>query len=558
MVGIKIQGEFIDLFPGTDLPLELFNPAFLGDNADLIPGSFSYPISVPATRKNRRIFEHPDLVTNPLPFLRAEPTELHYDGLFLFPGKLTVQTATPTQYRLYIVFSELTSLKDKTLQEIDLGGDRNVAASPNDMPAHAEATTQNPLNFDYCFFPIRNFDFWDGREEDPLTGESKVQNAWDVDTQAFIASSDQLTAMPFVRLSYLLQQLIAEFGLVLDNQFQNSDELNLIYLYNNFSICLDTGDWSNVINLQNHVNNTTCNEFLRHLCRQFCLAPFKEWYSNEVSLVPLKGLINTPAKHDWTNKASANYSRSKDNKYPGKFCYESLDEAFTQFLYTDPPVADDEYATLDDVPGPPYTPFQVYYITAYGSYWATSGNGTRIVEVWRGIECMETGTGEEEFLGQLPTTIMNWAGTSGQGNIRGLVPELRQKGSWDQAEEPFYEEFQNRLIFFRGNYLDRNGKNYPMASNNVYDNEGNQIGDYSLLWKGDHGLYEKWWKEWHYILENRSEVEFQFRLEVADLYRFSFKDKVRIGGMEYFVKKLSVVLTATGQVKATGVLISIT
>ncbi|MEO7174214.1 MAG: hypothetical protein ABI002_00385, partial [Saprospiraceae bacterium] len=59
MIGIKIRGSFLDLFPSTTLSIELNNTIFLGDNYDAIPGSFAFPIDIPLTDKNNSILDSP-------------------------------------------------------------------------------------------------------------------------------------------------------------------------------------------------------------------------------------------------------------------------------------------------------------------------------------------------------------------------------------------------------------------------------------------------------------------------------------------------------------------
>jgi hypothetical protein len=61
MIGIKINGEFLDLFPDTQISLKLRNPIFAEGN--IIPGSYSLPFELPggdASPKNSRIFGNQD------------------------------------------------------------------------------------------------------------------------------------------------------------------------------------------------------------------------------------------------------------------------------------------------------------------------------------------------------------------------------------------------------------------------------------------------------------------------------------------------------------------
>src|SRR5688572_20248068 len=59
-IGIKIGGEFLDLFPGATMELEEENPFLqLGQEVE---GQYTLPISVPASDKNMRLLGHPNLL----------------------------------------------------------------------------------------------------------------------------------------------------------------------------------------------------------------------------------------------------------------------------------------------------------------------------------------------------------------------------------------------------------------------------------------------------------------------------------------------------------------
>lgn len=52
MIDIKIRGNSLDLLPSTSIRIEVESPIF---DLEAIPTTYSYPFTVPATDRNRRL-----------------------------------------------------------------------------------------------------------------------------------------------------------------------------------------------------------------------------------------------------------------------------------------------------------------------------------------------------------------------------------------------------------------------------------------------------------------------------------------------------------------------
>lgn len=108
-----------------------------------------------------------------------------------------------------------------------------------------------------------------------------------------------------------------------------------------------------------------------------------------------------------------------------------------------------------------------------------------------------------------------------------------------------------RLLFYRGLQFDGGGVGkYPMASSDVYDILGNQIGNYSLSWNTEFGIYEKWAKEWLAFLKSTIEIEFFIDFTITDILTLDWKKKRRIRDTNYLIKQIDVEFPITGPVKA--------
>ena len=85
-----------------------------------------------------------------------------------------------------------------------------------------------------------------------------------------------------------------------------------------------------------------------------------------------------------------------------------------------------------------------------------------------------------------------------------------------------------------------------MANVTAYNIRGEQVGDYSLLWDGEFGIYNKFWKRPYEMLKNKKEVVRSLNLTIRDLNNFRFYHKIRIENQNYFITKLRYTVTAKG------------
>jgi hypothetical protein len=85
------------------------------------------------------------------------------------------------------------------------------------------------------------------------------------------------------------------------------------------------------------------------------------------------------------------------------------------------------------------------------------------------------------------------------------------------------------------------GTRIVRSSNDIYDMLNNAIpgAEFALRWDGDHGLYEKVWKEYiDWQLNNRKDCITVIQWPVQHLVDFDFSKKYRIRGIDYLVKNI--------------------
>jgi hypothetical protein len=81
---LKANGGFLDLLPGTSVPVEINSP-FFGEVS--IPGSRSFPFTLPDSALNRQLLGHPAQLDRAGATV-VVPAELGLDSLILLKGKL--------------------------------------------------------------------------------------------------------------------------------------------------------------------------------------------------------------------------------------------------------------------------------------------------------------------------------------------------------------------------------------------------------------------------------------------------------------------------------------
>lgn len=560
MIGIKYDNEYLDVFPNIELSFELVNQVFSTGDVSVLPGSFSFPFDIPATPLNRRILNFPDRVDNAEPFFREGEVEVLYNHIMLFRGTMKVTSTTDVTIKIYIVANPMTSLKNKYLTDLSLGGPRTWVG---DFLDHMLATANTPENYDYVFFPIWNEDQNDYEEDDdPLN----YQNFFDYTTGEFVEASGALT--PFVKLEYLLEQIFQEeeTGYHFKNQFQPANDLEMrrLYVYNNVDCRTATLTTAPVtpdeLILSNHLPKEKTTDFLKKVAAQWCLGFFSNVFDKTVKLIPLQTLLQRPPADDWTEHAIRGIEIQENEQAPDGFNYSQPEDI---------PPGIPEPTDLEVLNTTADYTAELSGLTA-GYYYIESQ--ARIVEI-------------KVFSGT-PTGVRSWLRHRGVffGNANPLqvgmqaffsilaggmdvYRPLTKVSRWHAVVditttyEYRTEDCPVGLMFYRGMQEQYSGDDpTPLACNHVWlaTHTGGDRSDItisavsqaqsqrSLNWFGDYGLYNTAHRIWNEMLRNGKRVTMSFRLPLSTLLAFNFEQKIRVGNQDYFVKRLKVSITPRG------------
>lgn len=573
------SGEFLDGSPV--LSFELQNTVFSGSSSGVLPGSFSFPTDLPASPRNTVLLARPQVVQNAALPSVISGVWVYADGQPFFFGDLYIRSANASKITINVVANFLGKIRETKLNELDLGGLRTIGLDSASARATAKQTFLNPQNYDFIFLPVYNPDFLENPDG---TLPSLYTNFYDAPAGEFIESASNLAATPFPKLKYLLQKVFESTEFAFENAFQTTpSELESLYFWNNRSIYTKTNQWGAKFNLSDHVAAIEVKTFLRQLASVFNLGLFSNVFSKTVRLAPLGELLQRGAARDWTAFAARDFQIDfEDNDAPDAYKYQiEADQVNPRYLERRDSVlaAGDvlgEYEFLEDLQDATPPPVAgLYYCHDRAAYYFHAGTFGAVNFAWQELgEQPSTYTRGQRVSGDVFITEMLpvWDAIRMSHEVPGVgspfpqTPYVRKTGivNWTDAagdEQTQTSEVEMRLMFYRGTYPGVSGGEYPLGAGIRYLEFGKnapQPFQYSLRWDGQNGIYKKFWQPWHDMLRFGKHVSMTLMLPITELVSFSFEEKIRVRGMDYFVKKLRVGKTVgRGRVQVEASLISV-
>jgi len=537
------DGQFLDTPDTLGLQFELNNQVFSTSSTASLPGSFSFPVDVPLTKRMTQLLKWPQRIDSAVRTRVIENVVAYAEGVPLFQGTLRVKQANKSSVKLELYASPVSALKTKKLTELDFEGSRTVA--PTSWTDYMLDTANNPEDYDHAFFYVFN------------EGANLPFNVWDDIAENFVTTDSIIS--PFVRLKYLLDRMFELTGYQFSNDWQSDDlELGRLYVFNNVDVRVlaeaDPHDpeLPDSFELNKHLPPIISAEFLKKLMAQWGLGLFTNIFKQKIALIPLRDILKRAPKHDWTNYAVDDLVVDTDESFnaPGYYNY-AQPNAIPPYA---PPVEDATLVrtTLEVYDNLPMDPGH-YYIETNSNYleFRTGNFGDRLALCHRGVRVGE-GEAYEAGMEGLFDFI---SGHFWNGPYSGWVDDDGYK--WEQNDFPtalmFYRGLQDCIIganrsTLNGNSVWLDGVGSPntkakLVTNGVEEGEATQ----SLNWFGEYGLYEKYHKQWSETLRNNVHGTQSFILPIGQVTEFSFEDKVRVGNMDFFIKRLRIKQLYNGQ-----------
>jgi len=574
-LAVKIDHEhYLDLYDNTTVTIELRNPAIFPDNPDIMPGSYSLPFRIPMTKNNARIFHHAQLigstpeftliigenVDNPAPPIYAgKYCEIIYDGVPIIEGTAYLKKADNTSGYIHVIIGKIPELKDISLKDIDLGGVYDITEDDPDPIVHAKNTATDPHDYNHIFFPVFNSMFFNNvdPEQEDLPDLSTQQAAKYHNfyvNGSFRNLDDHLIATPFVKVNYILEKIFLHIDYNIKNEFNEEGELAGLCIYNNTSIYTEDLIWGEEFLYNNHVPGISAAKFVKELCKLFGLVVFSPpFIDGTATIKPIRDILNSEPKKDWTNHSHHQYDIEyldrpvKTLKFDPKYVEDlnfnfSFDNEFE--LPTDYRIVDNETDFLNA------TDDGYYFILTTNRFAYKLPNGEVGFSAFRMPPYVDpTIKRDSEYqIDMVPAVPVKVFDTIGGGFFSYIIPMVNNPGTFAPFE--IASEPPLRLLLYRGmqKIVQSFGTDFefPMASSNIYDIDELKIADQSLLWQGDEGLYNTFWKEWHYLLRYNKKVKRKFNLPLSEIINFNFDQLIHSDSQTYMVETMRITLTPQG------------
>jgi hypothetical protein len=348
----------------------------------------------------------------------------------------------------------------------------------------------------------------------------------------------------------------------LDNAWQTDAELLRRYLFHQADVRIlalnpaIAPTFPATYNLQKHVPNITITKFLRALCAQNCLGIFTNPFDRTVRIAPLHAAIGRNAAQHWTDYAISDPVIEADESAPG---YLNYDQPYDGIPNNFPAVesVDAVYNTRADFNVDwQNLPTGFAYIEAGETMVEVRDDGA-VVSLQRGHPIFR-GVGDDNEKTLSPEMVPFRAIEFGNEGMYHVFHE--GSPSWFENTGGAYEWQQNdcplTVLQYRGIQVQKSGEPAaPLACNSVWmpyntvvgtrsaiTNGGSPLAtsSHSLNYFGDYGLNEQAWGKWFEMLTNGKPVTQSFILPITVLTAFSFEDKIRVGNMDFFAKRLRI------------------
>ncbi len=555
MLQLHINNQFIPLDPNISIPFVLNNPMFS------TKGSYSFSLSLPWGNEIAAALGYIDKPDKSgLPSKTFTGT-LGYQNnntwqIVGYPKKVTSKNVQ-LYFRIGLGgFYELT--KDQTLQDLNLGGERNIPTPTISLDL------QYPEN-DFTLFPVKNPNYMDN-----TSWETSFKNA--IVYQNFpsgILDPKIETITPFPYVGYVLERIFIENGYDIDETIfrKHSDLKQLCEFYLNdivrFKIVNQTLPADDLENdkafLKNHLPELIVSKYLENITNKYNVKFFINEYNNKVKILSGNEIITDPGYIEISDKSSELIAILDEQKYNG-FAFienhDSGDDYLSQFyspiedFYSQIVGSVNDISDLNNISTAYIN--DIFYVINTNSYYQLIFSGdppeVPLSLVWNFLTLDKFQNYFSSFdlsdLLETETDISSlWTvkhADDRDGTREWKTPVLEQIGN-----SPYrYDEklsFGHRHLFYRGIKKDLANNDYPFGSSDNYDFDGNKIGNLTLEYKGEYGLYEQLWKNWlNWKINIARTFENQIMWPEHLLFNFPWEKKFRIRNTNYFVKQIKV------------------
>lgn len=286
---------------------------------------------------------------------------------------------------------------------------------------------------------------------------------------------------------------MAHFGYTVLTGWLDTPAIAKLFIYNTYALDKLSGSlniYETAIDFKNHVPDMKAAEFLKAVRSRFFLDYHFDTKAKTLEIIPLRDIINDQQYLDFTEKIESDYDTAPNNT-----------DGFTLEMALD---------SGDDLTKSDTTTWNRYII----------GNGTDPITT--AISTLEMYRGQDSI-----TPARSW-----------LIPEAKQKGS-----SILFDLGTNkcglRLLSYLGMQPDSVGNDYPLASWDVINYDGDTVEDTEgLRWDGATGIYQTYAKDWLDFRAATRSIDRSVRLSIVDLLTLNHARKWLSRGSEGTVKMI--------------------
>jgi hypothetical protein len=518
MIDLKVNGVSLELDPATSIRWVKESSLF---TEEAVPAPYSFPFQLPASKRNREILSHQDIIRSTHKCTVYE-SELYLAGSLFFRGNLSIEkTLYRKQYRVKLIVHR-NKFVEKRLDEFDFGGVLNVIdGDDKKFPKHPHQYNNAEYPDEDIFFPYIHHE-----------------------TEGYINfMSTSLSSngfyCPFVYLQTVLDVVLASAGYNKTGTFFNDSEVAQLLIYNNryLEYIPSSGPGvpfiSDDLNLAHHLPRISFGELLTAFAKYFCL--LTDFHKDKLIISDARTILSSFNQIDWTEKTSREYQiehgSESGHRIQHTFDRDDAWQQIVQYNFGNYIGEWDTKAIIDTIPSP--NKWDIAFATREYKLYRYNGS------VWDFLSYnyLKSESGDSSL------SIQPKASSCIMENHEAIYTKQEHHDGYRPDE---YKEFGLRFVLRRGWVHDSNNDSRPLASGTEYNYDLDVIGNYSLYPEGERGTYHVWWKDFIDTISCSKTVTMALDLNINDVMNFIPDRIIHIDGVGYLWKRFDFEFTMNG------------
>jgi hypothetical protein len=591
MLSIEIDGQALDLEPGTKLEMERANPFLQFD--ERLPGDYSLPLDLRLSPKNMKLLRFAGLIqtrVDPkgIPATVNDHQNQHSVGrLKIESPKHNLNRVNAGMVSVYYVTGAsdfFQDVKSVNLRDIDMGGVRSFAwdnynTAGGGFWQHIHDVINAGVNaYDYAFFPVIN-KAWAGSDgyntySTEMMNRMKYSGGQVLFEKMTNDDKELNVIVPFPYLKKVVQQAAALVGWKVqgpaldDPDFITATMINFQAIDWGFMSPYDQARWIVLgptstpgthpadvkFDLADHLPDITISDFFLSLKNRFGW-----WYdfnskTKTITITDLQASISTADK-DYTHKSSVLVPK-KVAQTPKVWGIKN--EFVGDYANGAPELANVTYmGTLNHkslLPAADKSQYgQVWLILDENNFYICRPQNAVTTDLYEwqfyAYNVYDiVPDGATDFI----TTKATALGSEPYDTYLDLVPRMDLPGNWNRLS--FADtSWHIHLVFYKGMKNNKAGQPFPFATSGIYDSNGNQVAQWSLAFTclrydgQDVGLWPRKWKTTMQTIQAPETFEFVLQLDRAEMEQLKFSDTIIISGVKMYLTKIKPVVPYAGE-----------